>query len=140
MREAADAGSSPNRKGNLRRLLLVWPVAFVSAGLALAVAFVAAPSEAGSQTLGVSQGSITPYPYADVTEGPWPGYSQVVDNATKGRFRAPGWGEHSGDWQTFGVDYAEASGDVAPARFKVNIPATGYYSVYAWWPAREGNN
>ena len=108
MREVADTGLSPNRKGNLRRLLLVWPVAFVSAGLALAVAFVAAPSEAGSQTLGVSQGSITPYPYADVTEGPWPGYSQVVDNATKGRFRAPGWGEHSGDWQTFGVDYAQA--------------------------------
>ncbi len=140
MREAADAGSSPNRKGNLRRLLLVWPVAFVSAGLALAVAFVATPTEAGSQTRGVSQGSITPYPYADVTEGPWPGYSQVVDNATKGRFRAPGWGERSGDWQTFGVDYAQASGDVAPARFKVNIPATGYYTVYAWWPAQKGNN
>jgi cell wall-associated NlpC family hydrolase len=140
VREAADAGSSPNRKGNLRRLLLVWPVAFLSAGLALAIAFVATPSEAGSQTLGVSQGSITPYPYADVTEGPWPGYSQVVDNATKGRFRAPGWEERSGDWQTFGVDYAQAPGNGGPARFKVNIPATGYYSVYAWWPAQEGNN
>jgi cell wall-associated NlpC family hydrolase len=139
VREGADT-ESPNRKGSPRRLLLICSAAFLSAGLALSVALTVAPKEAGSQTLGISQGSIATHPYVDVTQGPRPGYSQVVDNATKGRFRAPGWVERSGEWQTLGVDYAQTSRYRAPARFKVNIPATGYYSVYAWWPAQEGNN
>ena len=32
------------------------------------------------------------------------------------------------------------SDDGVPARFKVEIPATGSYSVYAWWPARASNS
>src|SRR3712207_7449953 len=36
--------------------------------------------------------------------------------------------------------YALSSQYDAPARFKVTIPATGYYTVYAWWPAATGNS
>jgi cell wall-associated NlpC family hydrolase len=89
----------------------------------------------------VSQGSIADHPYVEVSEGPSPGYSQVVDNDTEGHFEAPGWEERSGIGQ-YGNSYAhsEATGDSAPARFKVEVPATGTYSVYARWPAREGNS
>jgi cell wall-associated NlpC family hydrolase len=140
---AADKGSSPNGKGHrrARRLLLVCPTVLLSAGLALSVGIAGAPTEADSQTLGISQGSIATHPYADVSEGPAPGYSQVVDNATKGRFKAPGWRERSGGGQgAFDVNYAQTSQYGASARFKVTIPATGYYTIYAWWPAATGNS
>ena len=128
------------KKGRVRRLLLLWPAGFLSAGLALSVAFGGAPTEAGSQTLGISQGSIATHPYVEVSAGPFPGYSQVVDNTTQGRFEAPGWEVLPGSGLSFGADYARASNRGVPARFKVDIPATGYYSVYAWWPAQTGNS
>ena len=141
--EDANRGPSPNRKGGgARRLVLVCPTVLLSAGLALSVAIAGAPpAEAGPQTLGISQGSIATHPFADVSEGPSPGYSQIVDNATKGSFRAPSWREPSGGGQgAFGANYARTSQYGASARFKVKIPATGYYTVYAWWPAAEENS
>ncbi len=142
MSEDANTSPSPGRtRGNARRLLLVCPTVLLSAGLALSVAIAGAPAKAASQTLGISQGSIATHPYADVSEGPSPGYSQVVDDATKGRFRAPGWRERSGDGQgSLGATYAQTSEYGAPARFEVTIPATGYYTVYAWWPSAANNS
>jgi cell wall-associated NlpC family hydrolase len=125
----------------MRHLLLVCSASFLAAGLAWSFSFLAASAQTGSAE-SISQGSIATHPYVEVSDGPSPGYSQVVDNATPGRFEAPGWGERSGDAQSFGGDhaYAQGSEDVAPARFKVEIPATGTYSVYARWPARESNS
>jgi cell wall-associated NlpC family hydrolase len=124
----------------MRHLLLASTAVCLTAGLASSVLLTAA-AETGSGTQGVSQGSIATHPYVDVSEGPSPGYSQVVDNATEGRFEAPGWGERSGAGN-YGEDYAytEPSDDGTPARFKVKVPATGYYTIYARWPAREANN
>ena len=70
-----------------------------------------------------------------------PDYSQVVDNDTEGRFKAPGWEERS-DSYSYGGDYAYAAGgtEAKAARFKVNIPTAGDYAVYAWWPAARENN
>jgi cell wall-associated NlpC family hydrolase len=140
--EGASRSSSPSRKGgSTRRLLVGCSTVLLSAGLAMSVAVAGAQAEGGSQTLGISQGSIATHPYADVSEGPSPGYSQVVDDATKGRFGAPGWRERPGGGQgSFGATYALTSQYDAPARFKVTIPATGYYTVYAWWPAAAGNS
>jgi cell wall-associated NlpC family hydrolase len=142
MSEDANTSSSPGRTGgSARRLLLVCPTVLLSAGLALSVAIAGAPAEAGAQTPGISQGSIVTHPYADVSEGPSPGYSQVVADATKGRFRAPGWRERSGGGQgSLGATYAQTSEYGASARFEVTIPATGYYTVYAWWPSATGNS
>jgi cell wall-associated NlpC family hydrolase len=61
-----------------------------------------------------------------------PDYSQVVDNATKGAFRAPGWKVERGSLSHEG-SYAAAEGKKA-ASFSVEIPSTNDYSVYAWWP------
>jgi hypothetical protein len=69
-------------------------------------------------------------------------YSQVVDNASARRFSARGWDERSGIKPSHGKDfsYAWPQRDPAPARFRVRIPATDYYTVYARWPAARGNN
>jgi cell wall-associated NlpC family hydrolase len=129
----------------MRRLLLVCSAGCLAAALAWSFPFLAASAQTGSRessAANISQGSIATHPYVDVSDGPSPGYSQVVDNATPGRFEAPGWGERSGDAQSFGGDhvYSQPSEDAAPARFKVEIPATGSYSIYAWWPARASNS
>lgn len=61
-----------------------------------------------------------------------PEYSQVVDNTTKGAFRAPGWKVERGALSHEG-SFVVARGAKA-ARFSVDIPTTNDYSVYAWWP------
>ena len=96
-------------------------------------------ASAGAEPEAVSQGSIATHTQVDVSEGPSPGYSQVVDNATEGRFEAPGWEARSGG-EHFAGDYAYAGpSGAAPARFKVDVPESGRYTVYARWPAAKGN-
>ena len=117
-------------------------VVCLSAGAASTVPLLTASAQVAPDEQGVSQGSIVSSPQAELSEGPSPGYSQVVDNDTEGRFDAPpGWSERSGVGQ-YGSSYAHAEGtaDIAPARYKVEVPATGVYSVYARWPAREENS
>jgi cell wall-associated NlpC family hydrolase len=110
----------------------------LAAGLASAVALSVA--SAGAEPEAVSQGSIATHTQVDVSEGPSPGYSQVVDNADEGRFDAPSWEVRSGG-EHYAEDYAHAgpSGEVSPARFRVDVPESGQYTVYARWPAAEGN-
>jgi cell wall-associated NlpC family hydrolase len=67
-----------------------------------------------------------------------PEYSQVVDNTTKGAFRAPGWKAQRGP-QSHKGSYVSSSSGAKPARFEVEIPTTNDYSVYAWWPQARGN-
>ena len=73
---------------------------------------------------------------------PGGGYKQAVDNSTAGRFLfARGvWG--SADWNTkrYGANYRYVPRSTAaarPARYKVNIPKTGRYEVFGWWPSNE---
>ena len=70
-------------------------------------------------------------------EGRLPDYSQVVDNAAKGAFRAPGWKSERGSLGYEG-SFVSSEGAEAPARFEVKIPTTNDYSVYAWWPEVAG--
>jgi len=67
-------------------------------------------------------------------------YSQVVDNASPERFSGQGWERSSEGRLFYDRDYDQPSEGAAPAQFKVEIPATDYYTVYAWWPVREGNS
>jgi cell wall-associated NlpC family hydrolase len=69
-------------------------------------------------------------------------YSQVVDNASPERFKAPGWDTASSARYFYGENYSveKPAGSTRPAQFKVEIPADDYYSVYAWWPAGAGNS
>jgi hypothetical protein len=67
-----------------------------------------------------------------------PDYSQVVDNTTKGVFRAPGWKVERGSLSHEG-SFVSVEGAKAPARFELKIPTTNDYSVYAWWPKASGS-
>jgi hypothetical protein len=97
--------------------------AFLTVSLAIGLASVADSSVASvrAEAEAVSRGSIATRPQVEVSEGPLPGYSQVVDNATEGRLEAPGW-----EVRSDGEHYAHARlSEKAPARFKVDVPESG---------------
>lgn len=87
----------------------------------------------------VSQGSIAEGP--GLPEENFPAYSQVVDNSTKGSFKAPGWKTESSIDGHHGKNYAVAQPGkkTQQAQFEVEVPATDKYSVYAWWAAGKAN-
>jgi cell wall-associated NlpC family hydrolase len=127
----------------MRRLLLACLAVALAAALAtcLSVFVFTGVLRAGpSSEEPPSQGSLVEGPV--VPEEDFPAYSQVVENASPGDFVAPGWGVESSNPDGYGKDYrfSEPSERAKPAQFKVKIPATDVYSVYAWWPAEEGNN
>ena len=72
-------------------------------------------------------------------------YSQVVDNATEDRFKADeGWGTSSyrldvhDDTKSYRFARPASAGTLA--QFKVKIPETANYAVYARWPKVKGLN
>ncbi len=68
-------------------------------------------------------------------------YSTIVDNATSGRFTASAnWGLSSYSSTRYGADYRYANPQSVSdaAWFKVKIPSTGSYEVFAWWPSNSG--
>lgn len=69
-------------------------------------------------------------------------YTQVVDNATPGRFAVGSkWGMSTYSKARYGKNYRYARpAKAGAARFKVRIPQTGDYTVYARWPANSGYN
>jgi hypothetical protein len=103
------------------------------------------PPPQPTQDGGVSEGSVAearaPAEALADMEPPEP-YSQTVDNASPGRFVARGWKGSDKSALRYGDDYryVEAAKGGYPARFKVEIPATDRYTVYARWPAAKRNN
>lgn len=71
-------------------------------------------------------------------------YSQIVDNATQGRFLAPGWGGSAYSPMRYGANYRfaapKAGAEAWPARYKVRIPQTASYTVFARYPSDPGYN
>lgn len=70
-------------------------------------------------------------------------WSQIVDNTTAGRFTASAnWAVSSYSAQRYGADYRYANPVAASdaAWFRFNIPSSGNYEVYVWYPANAGYN
>jgi cell wall-associated NlpC family hydrolase len=111
----------------------VWFVCLAVFGATFAAALsLLAVSEAPAQG---SPASGTP----DVDDSANP-YFQVVDNAAKERFSAYEWEKHPANSQAYGRDYVTAGPSTeASARFRVRVPETRYYSVWARWGADEAN-
>lgn len=67
-------------------------------------------------------------------------YYNVADDAITGGSKGTGW-ERRADAAAQGGDYVQAgSGNQdAAARFRVSVPKTRLYTVYALWPAGKGN-
>jgi hypothetical protein len=125
----------------MRRHILALSAALVAAGLVSAISLflMSGVSPAVSQETDdtVSQGSINVGP--GLPEEDFPDYSQVVDDADPERFSAPGWEARATLPDGYKVDYHVAGG-TEPAQFRVQIPETDVYSVYAWWPTAADNS
>ncbi|MBH8606321.1 N-acetylmuramoyl-L-alanine amidase [Thermoactinomyces sp. CICC 10521] len=67
----------------------------------------------------------------------------VVDNSNTSRVSVSGnWALSSWNSQKYGADYYYTTPQAVsePVWFKFNVPSSGSYSVYAWWPADPGYN
>ena len=137
-------------------------VVFAAAGLAAFLVLLATIS-AGAQPEGdrasvaregaarVSQGSVTGASRSeleavrrDLTEEErLPDYSRVVDDTSATRFDAPGWKKGATDNLAHGGSYASsAAGGTGSldARFKLRVPTSNDYALYAWWPSKQTNS
>ena len=80
-------------------------------------------------------------PISPAATGPmpgWPGYQQVVDNGTQKRFRVSRrWKKSRANRQAYLRGYFVTSprSKADAARFKLRVPSTGNYTLYARWPA-----
>lgn len=126
----------------MRRCVVALSAVLVAAGLISSILVFLLPgaSPAGAQDAdaSVSQGSINSGP--GLPEEDFPPYSQVVDDADTERFSAPRWEARSTHPDGYKGDYHVAGAGAGPAQFKVEIPATDVYSVYAWWPTSAENS
>jgi cell wall-associated NlpC family hydrolase len=124
----------------MRRRILALSAVLVAAGVVSSISLFllsgASPAGAQDSDGSVSQGSI--YEGPGLADETFPPYSQVVDDADPERFSAPGWESRSTNPDGYKGDYHVAGG-TEPAQFKVEIPATDVYSVYAWWPTAADN-
>jgi cell wall-associated NlpC family hydrolase len=137
-------------------------IVFSAAGLAVFLVFIATLSvgaHAKSEeayateegTTQVSQGTVTGASQSELDavqrelaqEERLPDYSQVVDDTSDGRFDADGWRMGATDDLAHGGSYASSGAEdpgAGPARFKLKVPTSGDYALYAWWPSKEGNS
>ena len=97
---------------------------------------------------GVSQGTITGATPSELDavrddvaeEELLPDYSQVVDDTSDRRFDAPGWKAGATDDLAHGGSYAVSTAGAGEARFKLRVPTSGDYALYAWWPNKKANS
>ena len=138
----------------MRRLILIASAGCIALGLVSFTTLAAgaqttgdaSPSSGG--TTGVSQGTVTGASQAELDavqqelarEDRLPDYSQVVDNTTASRLTAAGWKSGGTDDLAHGGSYAASTAGAKGARFKLKVPTAGTFSVYAWWPVKEGNS
>ena len=134
-------------------------VVFAAAVLAVFLVFVATIS-VGAQTTGdgsstsedgttrISQGTVTGASQSELDavrqdvaeEERLPDYSQVVDDTSDQRFDTSGWKEDLTDGLAHGGSYAASVAGAGDARFKLKIPTSGDYALFAWWPSKKSNS
>ena len=69
-----------------------------------------------------------------------PDYTRVVDDTSGWRFDAPGWHEGETSDLAHGGSYATPESGAGEARFKLKVPTSNDYAVYAWWPSTRTNS
>jgi cell wall-associated NlpC family hydrolase len=134
-------------------------IVFAATALAASLILVATIS-AGAQTTDdgsfASQGGATRVSHGTVTgasrsrldavrrdvaeEERLPDYSRVVDNTSDRRFEAPGWKKGATDGLAHGGSFAVSAAGAGDARFKLKVPTSGDYALYAWWPSKSTNS
>ena len=136
-REPAKLAMLPARgeAGMLRAALVVLAV-FLAAGVAGSVSLANASvtrsdhdpitTEDPKKTEGVEDRVLN--------ESPNNPYHQVVDDSDARNFDAKGYRDRQASEEAFGEGYAVATNKAGPASFKMEVPQTRYYSVWARWP------
>lgn len=74
-----------------------------------------------------------------LNESPKNPYHQVVDDSDARNFEAEGYRGGQAAGNAFGEGFAVAMDKAGPASFKMKVPETRYYSVWARWPAGGEN-
>lgn len=74
-----------------------------------------------------------------LNESPKNPYHQVVDDSDVRNFEAEGYQGRQAEVGAFGEGYAVATDKSGAASFKMKVPETRYYSVWARWPAAGEN-
>ena len=125
----------------MRRISLVGITMFVASMMAAALSLMVV-SEANSEP--VSPTSQAPEKLKGVedrvlNESPANPYHQVVDNSNSRTFEAKGYQSRQAAGSAFGKGYAVATEKAGPVSFKMSVPNTRYYSVWARWPAGGEN-
>ena len=69
-----------------------------------------------------------------------PDYTQVVDDTSGCRSDAPGWKEGAPNDLAHGGSYATPASSSREVRFKLKVPNSNDYAIYAWWPSRRTNS
>jgi len=69
-----------------------------------------------------------------------PDYTRVVDDTSGRRFDAPGWKSGATNELSHGGSHATPDAGAGEARFKLKVPTSNDYALYAWWPARRNNS
>lgn len=137
-------------------------IVFSAAGLAVFLVFIATLSVGAHTkseeayateegTTQVSQGTVTEASQSELDavqrelaqQERLPDYSQVVDDTSDGRFDADGWRRGATDDLAHGGSYASSRADdpgAGAARFKLKVPTSGDYALYAWWPSQVANS
>jgi cell wall-associated NlpC family hydrolase len=67
-------------------------------------------------------------------------YSRVVDNTSGWRFDAPGWNNGETSDLAHGGSYSTPDAGAGEARFKLKVPTSNDYALYAWWPSGRTNS
>ncbi len=69
-------------------------------------------------------------------------YAQTVDNGSSRFTASNSWGRSSWNPERHGASYRYAKPRAVsdPARWRVKVPQTARYRVYAWWPSDPGYN
>ena len=68
-----------------------------------------------------------------------PDYSRVVDDTSGRRFEASGWKMGATSDLAYGGSYATSVAGAGVARFKLKVPTSNDYALYAWWPSKRSN-
>jgi cell wall-associated NlpC family hydrolase len=141
----------------VRRLILIISSGFVALCFVSVTTLSATTETSGQNTVSnaetgsISQGTVTGASQSELEavrrdtaqEERLPNYSQVVDDTSDVRFDAPGWKMGSTDDLAHGGSYASSGADgpgAGVARFKLKVPTSGNYALYAWWPSQAGNS
>jgi len=68
-----------------------------------------------------------------------PDYSRVLDDTSGRRFEASRWKMGATSDLAHGGSYATSVAGAGVARFKLKVPTSNDYALYAWWPSKRSN-